>query len=66
MAKEVLPSNSYTKAARPPTGKKKSSKGFGRGAFGSAVFDHDSGYEQKKEALPSNSQTKEALPSKIT
>ena len=65
MAKEALQSNSFTKEARPATGKLKSRSGFGRGAFGFARFGETSGYEQTKEALQSNSLTEEALPSKI-
>jgi len=66
MAKEAKQANTFTKEARPVTGRKKSPQGFGRGVFGTAIFDHESGYEQIKEPLESNAQTKEALPSKIT
>ena len=65
MAKEALQINSFTKEARPTTGKLKSKSGFGTGTFGTAQFGASSGYEQDKESLQSNSQTEEALPSKI-
>ena len=64
MAKETLATNTYTKEARPRTGKRKGK--FGIGFFGKARFGETSGFEIPKEALESNTLTKEALPSKIT
>ena len=60
-----------TREARPTTGTLKSRSGFGRGAFGFAVFGEVSGYENVRvgknaasetaEARSTNSETREGL-----
>lgn len=59
MAEEALQTNSYTKIAKPTTGKSKGQ--FGIGVFGRATFGKSTGFQMDKEVRKQPSLTSVAL-----